>query len=117
MTEKFQLEKIRMLSFKKLRNLIALIQLATSISNKTFAEIVEEVEMQQTTTFELSVTFQVFCHHRSLKKNRFAFTSFLSTVAPEFRPRERVVNPLQKSLFPRCVLRSWKRETAEMGVF
>ena len=113
--EKFQLERIRLLSWQKLRNLLALIQLAMSISNRTFAEMVEDPDRR----FELSVTFRAFCHHRSLTENRFAFTSFLSMVAPSCAPRSTTINPLQRSLFPRHVLRQWTREmmeTAKMGV-
>lgn len=116
MKEKFQMEKIRLLSLKKLKNLLALIQLATSISNKTFADMTEQAE-DTTATFELSVTFKAFCHHRSLTGNRFAFTSFLSEYAPSFQPRQRESNPLQRSLLPRREIRRLEREAAEMGVF
>lgn len=115
MKHRFNLENVRVLSLRKLTNLLALIRLATSICNGAFAELVEE-EGPSTTSFELSMTFKAFCHRRCLTRNRFAFTSFLSTVAPECRPREREANPLQRSLFPRRVLRVWERETAEMGV-
>ena len=117
MKEKFGLEQIRLLSLKKVKNLLALIRLATSISNHAFAELVEEeTEEQSTATFELSMTFKAFCHRRCLTKNRFAFTSFLKEHAPALHPRERTTNPLQRSLFSRRVLRVWERETAEMGV-
>jgi|GEM_PF-828849 hypothetical protein len=116
MKEKFQLEKIRLLSWKKLKNLLALIQLATSISNKTFAEMTGQTE-DTTTNFELTVTFTAFCHHRSLTSNRFAFTSFLSEYAPGFQPRTKEGNPLQRTLLPRQEIRRLERESAEMGVF
>lgn len=116
MKEKFQLEKVRVLSLRTLKNLLALIQLATSISNTVFAKMVEKENASSTATFELSVTFQAFCHHRALTQNRFAFTSFLSTVAPELRARDHTINPIQRSLFPRRVIRAWDREPAEMGV-
>lgn len=116
MKEKFQLEKVRVLSLRKLKNLLALIQLATSISNGAFATLVEEEAVSSTASFELSVTFKAFCHHQCLTQNRFAFTSFLSTVAPELCPRDRTTNHLQRSLFPRHLIRAWGRETAEMGV-
>ncbi len=117
MKEKFGLEKIRLLSLKKVRNLLALIRLATSISNRAFAELVEEETQEQSTaTFELSMTFKAFCHHRCLTRNRFAFTSFLKEHAPTLHPRERQRNPLQRSLFSRRVIRVWEREAAEMGV-
>jgi hypothetical protein len=115
MKEKFQMEKIRLLSWKKLKNLLALIQLATSISNKTFADIAEQTE-EVDTHFELSVTFRAFCHHRSLTSNRFAFTSFLAEHAPSFSRRTKQGNPLQLSLLPRRETRRLERETAEMGV-
>lgn len=114
MKEKFGLENIRLLSLKKVRNLLALIRLATSISNLTFAELVEEEK--STATFELSMTFKAFCHRRCLTRNRFAFTSFLKEHAPTLRPREQQRNPLQRSLFSRRVIRGWEQETAEMGV-
>ncbi len=116
MKEKFQMEKIRLLSLKKLRNLLALIQLATSISNTAFAEMTEQTENMEA-HFELSVTFSAFCHHRSLTRNRFAFTSFLSEYAPSFQPRRREGNPLQRSLLPRREIRRLERESVEMGVF
>lgn len=115
MKHRFNLEKVRVLSLRKLKNLLALIQLATSICNGAFAEMVEE-ETQSTTSFELSVTFKAFCHRRCLTENRFAFTSFLSCCAPSLRAREQGGNPLQPSLFPRRMIRVWERETAEMGV-
>ena len=115
MKEKFQMEKIRLLFWKKLKNLLALIQLATSISNKMFAEMTEG-SGEMTTHFELSVTFTAFCRHRSLTSNRFAFTSFLSEHAPSFPPRTRRGNPLQRSLLPRREIRRLEREEAEMGV-
>jgi len=115
MQEKFQMEKIRLLSWKKLKNLLALIQLATSISNKTFADIAEQTD-ETATCFELSVTFNAFCCHRSLTSNRFAFTSFFSEHAPSFSLRARQENPLQLFLLPRREIRRLVRETAEMGV-
>lgn len=115
MKNRFHLEQVRVLSLRKLKNLLALIQLATSICNGSFAELVEE-EGQSTTSFELSVTFKAFCHRRCLTSNRFAFTSFLSDCAPSLRPRERECNPLQPSLFSRSVIRAWKWEAAETGV-
>lgn len=115
MKEKFRMERIRLLSLTKMKNLLALIQLATSISNKTFADMTECTN-DTATSFELSVTFTAFCHQRSLTSNRFAFTSFLSEHAPSLQPRTREGNPCQRSLFPRCVIRAWERETAEMGV-
>lgn len=114
MKEKFGLEKIRLLSLKKVKNLLALIRLATSISNRAFAELVEEEK--STATFELSMTFKAFCHRRCLTSNRFAFTSFLKEHAPTLHPREQQRNLLQRSLFSRRVIRAWEQETAEMGV-
>ena len=114
MKGKFGLEKIRLLSLKKVRNLLALIRLATSISNRAFAELVEEES--STAAFELSVTFKAFCHHRCLTRNRFAFTSFLKEHTPTLHPRERQKNSFQRSLFPRRLIRVWEREAAEMGV-
>jgi len=116
MKEKFGLEEIRLLSLRKVKNLLALIQLATSISNRAFAEMTEEAEEESTVIFELSTTFKAFCHKRCLTKNRFAFTSFLQEHAPSLRPREREGNPFQRSLLPRREIRRMERETAEMGV-
>jgi hypothetical protein len=116
MKRKFGLEEMRLLSLTKVRNLLALIQLATSISNKAFGEMVEESAEESTATFELSATFKAFCHQRCLTRNRFAFTSFLREHAPMLRPREREGNPFQQSLLPRQEIRRLQRETAEMGV-
>jgi uncharacterized protein YdiU (UPF0061 family) len=116
MKERFGLEEIRLLSLKKVKNLLALIQLATSISNGAFAEMTEETEEESTAIFELSTTFKAFCYKRCLTKNRFAFTSFLSEHSPSFQPREREGNSLQRSLLPRREIRRLERETAEMGV-
>jgi len=116
MKEKFGLEEVRLLSLKKVKNFLALIQLATSISNRAFAEMTEEAEEESTATFELATTFKAFCHRRCLTKNRFAFTSFLAEHAPTLRPREREGNPCQRSLLPRQEIRRLQRETAEMGV-
>jgi hypothetical protein len=116
MKEKFGLEEIRLLSLKKVKSLLALIQLATSISNHAFAEMTEKTEEESTAIFELSTTFKAFCHRRCLTKNRFAFTSFLREHSPTLRPREREGNPFQRSLLPRREIRRLERETAEMGV-
>jgi hypothetical protein len=117
MKEKFGLEQMRLLSMKKMKNLLALIQLATSISNKAFTEMTKEAEEESTAVFELSVIFKAFCHKRCLTRNRFAFTSFLQEHSPTLRPREREGNPFQRSLLPRHEIRRLERETAEMGVF
>jgi len=117
MKGKFGLEEMRLLSLTKVKNLPALIQLATGISNSAFAEMTEEKEEESTAIFELSTTFKAFCHKRCLTKNRFAFTSFLQEHSPTLRPREREGNPFQRSLLPRREIRRMERETAEMGVF
>jgi len=116
MKEKFKLEKMRLLSLKKLKNLLAIIQLATNISNTAFADMTEQASSREE-HFELSVTFKAFCHHRSLTSNRFAFTSFLSEYAPSFQPRKSQTNPMQRSLLSRREIRRLERESAEMGVF
>jgi len=117
MKGKFGLEEMRLLSLTKVKNLPALIQLATGISNSAFAEMTEEKEEESTAIFELSTTFKAFCHKRCLTKNRSAFTSFLQEHSPTLRPREREGNPFQRSLLPGREIRQLERETAEMGVF
>ena len=103
MKRKYDLEAIRLLSLRKIRNMLALIQLAVSISNRSYeATIAEEAN-------ELTHAFRRYCYHHCLYENRFSFTSFISTVLPAI--------PLPpRSASPQLSLLSW-REMGKLGVF
>lgn len=103
MKRKFNLESIRMLTLNKIKNMLALIQLATSISNRAFEK------MQEKETNELTHAFKKYCYHYCLHENRFSFTSFVSTVVPAIPLPKKVASP-QLSLL------SW-RELGKLGVF
>ena len=103
MKRKYELEAIRLLSLAKIKNTLALIQLATSISNRAY-----EATMEKQTN-ELKHAFRKYCYHHSLYENRFSFTSFIGTVIPV------IPLPKQKSS-PQLSLLSW-REMGKLGVF
>lgn len=99
---KYNLEAIRLLSLKKIRNLLALVQMVTSLNNSVFEEIQKEKRSV------LSLSFSNFCYHRSLYRNRFSFTDFIATVTPEIQlPPSRSAQP---TLFSR-------RQLGKLGVF
>jgi hypothetical protein len=103
MKRKFDLEAIRLLSLGKIRNMLALTQLATSISNRVYeATVAKEAN-------ELTHAFRTYCYHHCLYENRFSFTSFIGTVIPAITLPSRVPSP-QLSLL------SW-RELGKLGVF
>jgi hypothetical protein len=103
MKRKFDLEAIRLLSLAKIKNMLALIQLATSISNRAYAATTAKQ------TNELTHAFKKYCYHHCLYENRFSFTSFISTVIPVIPLPPRISSP-QLSLL------SW-REVGKLGVF
>lgn len=103
MKRKYDLEAIRLLSLAKIRNMLALVQLATSISNRAYeATMAKEAN-------DLTHSFRKYCYHRCLYENRFSFTSFISTVVPAI-PLPARTQSLQLSLL------SW-REMGKLGVF
>lgn len=103
MKRKFNLEAIRLLSLRKIKNMLALIQLATSISNRAYeATVAKEAN-------ELTHAFRQYCYHHCLYENRFSFTSFVSTVIPTITLPKHAPSP-QLSLL------SW-REMGKLGVF
>lgn len=103
MKRKYELEAIRLLSLRKIKNMLALIQLATSISNRAYeATVAKEAN-------ELTHSFRCYCYHHCLYENRFSFTSFISTVVPAIPLPKRTPSP-QLSLL------SW-REVGKLGVF
>ena len=102
MKMKYKLESIRLLSLKKIKNLLALVQMVSSLSNSMF-DIVQQEEQSA-----LSLMFSHFCCYRSLSRNRFSFSSFLASVTPEIHtPSSRSNTP---SLF------SW-RQLGKLGHF
>lgn len=103
MKTKYLLESIRVLSLKKLKNLLALVQLATSISNTMF-DLLENEETDET----LSAMFSHYCAYRSLSRNAFSFSRFLASVVPEINTPP--ARPKEPSLF------SW-RQMGKLGVF
>lgn len=103
MKRKYDLEAIRLLSLRKIKNMLALVQLATSISNRTY-----EATMAKKAN-ELTHAFRTYCYHHSLYENRFSFTSFVSTVIPAIALPKHTPSP-QLSLL------SW-REMGKLGVF
>ena len=103
MKRKFNLEAIRLLSLRKIKNMLALVQLATSVSNRAYeATVAKEAN-------ELTHAFRKYCYHHCLYENRFSFTSFVSTVVPAM--------PIPKHTpSPQLSLLSW-REMGKLGVF
>ena len=103
MKMKYYLEDIRLLSLTKIKNMLALIQLATSISNRAYeATTAKEAN-------ELTHAFRKYCYHHCLYENRFSFTSFISTVVP-------VISLIRHAPSPQLSLLSW-REMGKLGVF
>lgn len=99
---KYGLESIRLMSLRKIKNLFALVQMVTSLSNSVFEEV------QKETRTPLSLSFSHYCYRRSLYRNRFSFTDFIASITPEIHiscPRHS-----QPPLFSR-------RQLEKMGVF
>jgi hypothetical protein len=103
MKRKYDLEAIRLLSLQKIKNMIALIQLATSISNRVYKATTDKKPN------ELTHAFRKYCYHHCLYENCFSFTSFISTVIPA------IPLPIH-SPSPQLSLLSW-RELGKLGVF
>jgi hypothetical protein len=105
MKTKYDLESVRLLSLKKITNLIAIVQLATSINNLSFDRSQKEEEQKSAIT----LAFKQHCSFRCLTPNRFSFGSFLSTIVPPpLIPKKRPTNQIS--------LLSW-RQVGKMGVF
>jgi hypothetical protein len=103
MKRKYDLEAVRLLSLQKIKNMLALIQLATSVSNRVYEATTDKKPN------ELTHSFRKYCYHHCLYENRFSFTSFISTVIPAI--------PLPKhSPSPQLSLLSW-RDLGKLGVF
>jgi len=103
MKRKYGMEAIRLLSLMKIKNMLSLIQLAASISNRVYEATVTKE------TNGLTSAFKKYCYHHCLYENRFSFTSFISTVVP--------VIPIPKQApSPQLSLLSW-REVGKLGVF
>ncbi|MBI5413886.1 transposase [Candidatus Peregrinibacteria bacterium] len=99
---KYNLEAIRLLSLKKIKNLIALVQMVVSLNNSIFEQVEKEKQGA------LSLSFSSFCYYRSLSRNRFSFTDFIATITPEIN------TPVFRS--PQPALFSW-RQLGKLGVF
>lgn len=101
---KYDLESIRVLSLDKIKNLLALVQMVTSLNNSLF----EEVQQEANEKSPLSLSFSRFCSYRSLSRNRFSFSSFVASITPDIQTA--FARPAMPSLF------SW-RQLGKMGVF
>ena len=98
---KFQLEKIRVLSFMKLQNLIALIQLATIIATVTFVTIQKSTHAVVVAVVQF---YKRFLHLKSLEQNLDSFISFMQQSLPPCMPAPRAP-PHQITLFSSKCLR------------
>ena len=97
---KFDLEKIRVLSYQKFVNLVALIQLAIIVSSTAFLAI-----QRSTNTLILGVLslYQSFLDWRNLTFNIDSFITFMQNSLKPLQRKERQP-PLQLSLL------SWRQE-------
>lgn len=96
----FGLEKIRVQSFQKLQNIVALIQLVLVLSTHLFLAM-------QKSTYTLVVglvqVYKHFLHHHSLMQNYDSFVRFLRQSLPPLIHRDRPP-PLQLRLLPPRIL-------------
>jgi hypothetical protein len=96
--QKFNLEKIRVLNYKKFVNLIALIQFAINVSTITFIKI-------QKSTYSLVsgvlIHYKHFLKLKSLTLNLDSFISFMKFALKPLLPRSQKDPHLQQSLFSR----------------
>lgn len=99
--QKFNLEKIRVLSYKKFVNLICLIQFALNVSTVTFIKI-------QNSTYSLIsgvlMSYKNFLRLKSLTFNLDSFISFMQQVLKPLTPKPKPP-PLQLSLFSSYLLK------------
>jgi len=105
MKTKYDLESVRLLSLKKITNLLALVQLTTSINNLSFERSQKEEEQKSA----IALAFRQYYSLRCLTPNRFSFADFLSTLIPASSlTKKKPTNQLS--------LLSW-RQMGKMGVF
>jgi hypothetical protein len=96
--QKFNLEKIRVLNYKKFVNLISLIQFAINVSTITFIKI-------QKSTYSLVsgvlIHYKHFLKLKSLTFNLDSFISFIKFTLKPLLPRSQKAPHLQQNLFSR----------------
>lgn len=98
--QKFCLEKIRVLSFRKFKNLVSLIQLATIIATVTFVAIQKSTHAVIVAVVKL---YKNFLWHRSLEQNLDSFIAFMQASLPRLVHRIKLPSD-QMSLFSRKCL-------------
>lgn len=98
---KFQMEKIRVLSFEKFQNIIALIQFAVIVSTALFITIQKSTNA---VIIALIGVYHLFLQSKSLSFNVDSFITFMQNILSPliFRPRK---PPSQYSLFSQKCLR------------
>lgn len=110
MKTKFSLEQVRLLSMNKIKSLLALIQLATTICNQCFEETQkEEQRRNDLDTWKLYKEFKEFCYQRCVTQNRCSFTSFVSVIIPPVKYQK--PSPSKRL----CLFSN--RQMKKMGVF
>ncbi len=95
---KFMLEKIRVLSFKKFINLVALIRLCLFLAAIIYEKILDQNKCVLMKIYHLVKSFKVFRKRRSLTKNLDSFISFLGHHLKPFVTRK-TPDPPNLSLF------------------
>jgi len=105
--QKFNLEKIRVLSYEKFVNLIALIQFAINVSTVTFLKI-------QESTYSLIsgviIYYKKFLKLKALTVNLDSFISFIRFALKPLLPRAQKSPPQQLNLLSR-------RQLEKLGPF
>lgn len=98
--QKFELEKIRVLSWLKFVNLVALVQLAVLVSTITFLRVQQST---QSLIIGVLLCYKKFLHLKNLGQNLDSFITYMqSSLRPlAVRPRD---PPVQPSLFSRRLL-------------
>lgn len=100
---KFMLEKIRVLSFKKFINLVALIRLCLLLATIIYKKVLDQSKCLLMKIYHLAASFKAFRKRRSLTKNLDAFITFLGQHLKPFVTKK-IPDPPNLSLFSKYAL-------------
>ncbi len=100
---KFELEKIRVLSWNKFVNLIALVRLSMLISHLLYRNIMKYGKQILSTFYHVAQSFKIFIKNKALTHNPDAFIRFLGTRLPFFLNKKPPDPPIP-SLFSQATL-------------
>lgn len=101
--ERFRLEKVRVLTYQKLVNLIALVQFAMNVSTSLF------IAIQKQTTGLIVAVLMLYKQYQKKYCVSFNVHSFISFMQTSLKPLQRHAPrppPIQKSLLPQSILQS-----------